>query len=256
MSAAVMSSPQEIAVVVGGAGNMGTEICGALQRAGLKVVAVGRSAVALNDLVLRHPGVVPCVADISQDSALAAIKEKLDGPVRMALNCAGIPIAGGITSAPCATIEAAVAIKITGMLRLVRAVESRLVAGSRLVAIGGHYGFEPVAYHATAGIANSALPNLMRQLSLAYGERGITGHVLAPGPADTERLRGIAKERAASRRVTVDEILDEMRAESSVKSLTTLAQVAWAVTMLLAPEATALTGSTLMLDSGRRKGLP
>ncbi len=251
-----MPSVQELAVVVGGAGNMGTEICGALQRAGLKVIAVGRSEAALNNLVQRHPGVVPCVADISNDSAIETIKSLLDGAVRMALNCAGIPLAGGITSVPCAALEAAVAIKITGTLRLVRAVESRLVAGARLVAIDGHYGFEPVAYHATAGIANSALPNLLRQLSIAYGERGITGHVIASGPADTERLRGIARERAASRGVTVEDILDEMRGESAVKSLTTLAQVVWAVTMLLAPEATALTGSTLMLDSGRRKGLP
>jgi len=32
--------------------------------------------------------------------------------------------------------------------------------------------------------------------------------------------------------------------------------VAWAVSVLLAPEADAMTGSSLMLDSGRRRGLP
>ncbi|PKO88580.1 MAG: short-chain dehydrogenase, partial [Betaproteobacteria bacterium HGW-Betaproteobacteria-12] len=30
----------------------------------------------------------------------------------------------------------------------------------------------------------------------------------------------------------------------------------WAVTLLLAPEADAMTGSSLMLDAGRRRGLP
>jgi hypothetical protein len=32
--------------------------------------------------------------------------------------------------------------------------------------------------------------------------------------------------------------------------------VAWAVSTLLAEEADSMTGSTLMLDSGRRRGLP
>ena len=32
--------------------------------------------------------------------------------------------------------------------------------------------------------------------------------------------------------------------------------IAWGVALLLDPEADAMTGSTLMLDSGRRRGLP
>ena len=47
-----------------------------------------------------------------------------------------------------------------------------------------------------------------------------------------------------------------MRAESSIGAFTTPAQVAWAVALLLAPEADAMTGSTFMLDAGRRRGLP
>ncbi|MGD9600944.1 MAG: SDR family NAD(P)-dependent oxidoreductase [Gammaproteobacteria bacterium] len=247
---------RQLAVVVGAAGNMGSALCRALQAAGLGVVAVGRSQAALASLAESLPGLVTCAADISRDESIAQIGACLDAPVRMALNCAGVPVAGGILDAPTTALEAAVAIKITGMLRLVRAVDGWLRAGSRLVAVGGHYGFEPVAYHATAGVANAALPNLVRQLSLAYGERGITAHVIAPGPADTARLHGIARERAARRGVPVDTILDEMRAESSLRTFTTLEQVTWAVTMLLAPEASAMTGSTLMLDAGRRKGLP
>lgn len=251
-----MTTQQELAVVVGAAGNMGTVICAALVQHGLRVIAVGRTESALLALAAKVDQVTPCIADISNDNAIAAIERAVDGPVRLALNCAGVPVAGGITEAPTSALEMAFAIKIAGTVRLVRGVDARLVRGARLIAMGGHYGFEPVAYHATAGLANAALPNVMRQLSLAYGERGITGHVIASGPADTDRLQKIAAERAAKRGVTAAVILDEMRAESAIKALTTPAQVAWAVTTLLAPEADALTGSTLMLDSGRRKGLP
>jgi enoyl-[acyl-carrier-protein] reductase (NADH) len=51
-------------------------------------------------------------------------------------------------------------------------------------------------------------------------------------------------------------LLDEMKAESSIKAFTTPEQVTWPVTTLLAAEADAMTGSTMVLDAGRRRGLP
>ncbi len=246
----------EIAVVVGATGAMGQVIAARLAASGLKVVAVARSADAVASLVNSTPGVAACAADISQDAAIEAIGKMIDRPVRMVVHGPGVATAGGVLTAPTDAVVEAVNIKVGGMMRLVRAVDAHLVRGSRLVAIGGHYGFEPTAYAAAAGVANSALANVMRQLSLAYGERGVTAHLIAPGPADTERLRRVAADRAKLRGVTVEVVLDEMKAESSIRAFTTPGQVAWAVAMLLDPEADALTGSALMLDSGRRRGLP
>ncbi len=93
-------------------------------------------------------------------------------------------------------------------------------------------------------------------MSIAYGLRGVTSHVVAPGPADTERLRTVAEGRARRDGVTAEEVLATLRAESSIGAVTTPGQVAWIVETLLAEEADAMTGSTLMLDSGRRRGLP
>jgi NAD(P)-dependent dehydrogenase (short-subunit alcohol dehydrogenase family) len=247
---------QELAVVVGATGAFGNAIVDRLAAAGLGVVAVARTAASLAALQARHPGLIACAADIAADDAIEAIRAALTGPVRMVVHGPGVAVAGGILTAPTESMVDAVNIKVGGMLRLVRAVDGRLRRGSRLVAIGGHYGFEPTAYAAAAGVANSALANVMRQLSLAYGERGVTAHLIAPGPADTERLRRVAADRAKLRGVTVEVVLDEMKAESSIRAFTTPGQVAWAVAMLLDPEADALTGSALMLDSGRRRGLP
>ncbi len=141
-------------------------------------------------------------------------------------------------------------------MRLVRAIEPFLRKGSRLVAIGGHYGFEPTAYAATAGVANAALANVVRQLSWAYGSEGVTAHLIAPGPADTDRLHNVAKARGAATGMSAEEVLADMKAESAIGALVEPEQVAWAVELLLAPEADALAGSSLMLDAGRRRGLP
>ncbi len=247
---------KEIAFVVGGAGAIGSAIVARLLGEGLDVIAVGRSQGALQDLAARVPGARGLATDIGSDAAIDAIRAAATAPVRMVVHSPGLSVAGGVLTAPTAAVVEAVNVKVAGMLRLVRGVEARLVRGSRLVAIGGHYGYEPSAYAATAGVGNAALANLVRQLSWAFGPRGVTAHLVAPGPADTERLRRIAEDRGRSRGITAEAVLEEMRAESAIGTFTTPGQVAWAVAMLLAPEADALAGSSLMLDAGRRKGLP
>ncbi len=251
-----MLERKELAVVVGATGAFGVVIVEKLLSQGLGVLAVGRSREELNALSDRHRHVVPCIADISEDASVDTIRMALDRPVRIAVHGPGAPVAGGVLTAPVASLMQAVNTKAGGMLRLTRAVESQMKAHSRLVAIGGHYGLEPTAYAASAGIANAALLNLVRQISLAYGKRGITAHLISPGPADTARLRNVAKERAAERNVSIDLVLEELKEESSIGALTTPEQVAWAIATLLDPCADAMNGSTIMLDSGRRRGLP
>lgn len=247
---------REWVVVVGATGAFGSVMVERFLARGLGVVAVARSENALQVLAAAHPGLVPCVADIAQDNSSDAIRAALPGPVRMVVHGPGVSVGGGVLNIATAALVDAVNIKVGGLLRLVRAVDGHLRPNSRLVAIGGHYGFEPTAYAAAAGVANAALVNVIRQLSLAYGERGITAHLVAPGPADSERLRRVAADRARLQETTVEAVLASMLDESSIHAFTEPGQVAWALEMLLAPEASAMTGSSLMLDAGRRRGLP
>ncbi|MCT2401406.1 SDR family oxidoreductase [Novosphingobium mangrovi (ex Huang et al. 2023)] len=247
----------ETAVVVGVTGAFGKVIAARLLAAGLTVVGVARDGTALAGLQGElGPDFLPCTADIGDDTAVAVIAETLpDAAVAMVVHSVGLPVAGGVANAPPQALTTACNLKAAGFLRLVRAVEGRLRRGSRLVAIGGHYGFEPSPYAATAGVANAALANLVRQMSWAYGAQGITAHLLAPGPADTDRLRKVAAARAERAGKPLDEEYEAMRGDSAIHAFTTPEQVAWAVNLLLAPEADALAGSTLGLDSGRRHGI-
>lgn len=251
-----MTQYGEWAVVVGATGAFGAVMVERLLARGLGVLAVARRPEALATLAAQQPGLRLCQADIAQDSAIEAIRAAVPGPVRMVVHGPGVAVGGGVLDIDTGAMVDAVNIKVGGLLRLVRAVDGQLQPDSRLVAIGGHYGLEPTAYAAATGVANAALVNVVRQLSLAYGARGVTAHLIAPGPADTERLRRVAADRAALNHSTVEAVLDAMRAESSHHMFTEPGQVAWAVETLLAPEARAMTGSTLMLDAGRRRGLP
>lgn len=247
----------ETAVVVGASGAMGQVIAQKLASRGLKVVAVARTEAALQSLAETSKGnIVSCACDIGSDEAIERIREKLDGPVRMIVHGPGVATAGGVSVVPTSAVVDSVNIKVGGLLRVVRAADARLVEGARIVAIGGLYGFEPNAYAATAGVCNAAIANVVRQLSLAYGARRITAHLLSPGPVDTERLHRIASGIATRENLAVERVLDGMRSESPIGAFTTVGQVAWAVALLLDPEADALAGSTLFLDAGRRRSIP
>jgi 3-oxoacyl-[acyl-carrier protein] reductase len=242
--------------MVGATGALGETIARRLVASGLDLLAVGRREAELKALAATSAHINYCVADIGDDAAIDTIKAAVQKTVRIVVHAAGVPVAGGVLEASPLALSQAINIKAGGMLRLHRAVDAHLVRGSRLVAVGGHYGFEPTAYAATAGVANAGLTNLMRQFSWALGPRGITAHLVAPGPADTERLRNVAKTRAGQRGVSVDTVLDELKEESAIGAFTTPEQVAWGICLLLAPEADAMAGASLMLDAGRRHGLP
>jgi NAD(P)-dependent dehydrogenase (short-subunit alcohol dehydrogenase family) len=246
----------EIAIVTGASGAFGKVISARLAARGLRVIGIGRRLAELQTLAGEIAGLRACAADIGSDESIGVIAKQIDAPVRAVVHAPGLAVAGGVLEAAPGALAEAVNIKAGGFLRLARATDAHLVRGSRLIGIGGHYGLEPSAYAATAGVGNAALIALSRQLSLALGARGITSHVIAPGPADTDRLRKVAAARAEKAGRSLDQVLAEMAAESSLGAFTTPQQVAWAVCTLLDPEADAMTGSTLMLDSGRRRGLP
>jgi NAD(P)-dependent dehydrogenase (short-subunit alcohol dehydrogenase family) len=248
-------SPSAQAVVVGATGEVGAAIVGRLRKAGVPVVAVARDRERLEQLRATDDGITVCVADIGDDSAGEAIAAAVSGPVRMVVQTAAVPPAGSLATISPDALGRAVSLKLGGLLRLIRAVEDRFTERARIVAIGGLFGSEPTPETCSAGVTNAALANLIRQLSDTYGPKGVTVHMIAPGALETERLRRFAGTAAQARGVSVEVVLDEYRAHSSLGRLTTPNQISWAITQLLAPEADALHGATLNLDSGSRRGL-
>ncbi len=174
----------------------------------------------------------------------------------MAVNSAAAPMGGTILNVTPEAIRAAVDVKVNGTLNLVRAVEDHLVEDSRIVAIGGNLGYDPIPEAATAGVGNAALANAIRQLSRALGPSGVTCHIVAPGPVWTDRLQDLLREAAASRRMLQEEVIEEFRGRSPIGHLVTVDEVVWAVELLLAPQARAMAGGTLLLDAGQRTAIP
>lgn len=250
----------QYAVVAGATGALGSAIVHRLADHGLTVIAIARSA---DDLALlaADDRVATVRGDLADDRLTVDLRSKVDelpvGPVRMVVQAAGLPASGTIETITPHEITRGIDTKLGGIFRLLRGIEHRLGDGSRIVLLGGHYGYEPSPAAPLAGIANAALANLVRSLADHWGPRGVTVHHVAPGPVESPRMRGIA-ERIAARRddgTTAEQVLDGYRAGSPLGRLTTIDEVAWAVGILLDDEAAGLHGSTLSLDLGRRRGI-
>lgn len=233
------------AVVAGATGALGSAISGALAERGLSVLKLARRG-----------GPDALEVDLLDDDAVQAIDAQLDGPVRAVVHAAGPPLAGSVTDVATADVLEAVDVKVNGMLRLVRAVDARLVAGSRIIAVTGHLGYDPVPASVSAGVANAALAALIRQLAQAYGPRRITCHAVAPGPVDSPRINRLIEHLAVSGGVSKESARAALVEEAPVGRFATPQDVAWAVALLLDEGAALMNGSTLFLDGGRRTAIP
>ena len=246
---------QEQAVVLGATGTVGSAIVARLVARGMQVVAVARTRDKLDSLAATSPRITPCVADIAEDASIDAIRAKLNGPVKLALFAAGLPVAGSADTIEPGAFAVGANIKLGGLVRLLRAVRDNLQRGSRFVTMAGSVGLEPSAHAAGPGSINAGVFNLMRQISLLYGPKGVTVHTLSPGPADTPRLRRIVTKVAEERGEPFEKVWQTYLDQNSLGRLPTIDEVAWAVEMLLAPQADAMHGGVLYLDAGGHKGI-
>lgn len=242
---------ERIAVVTGATGTLGRALVSLLAARGLAVLAVSRSG----DRV--EAGEAACVAaDLGDDASVDAVSQALPpGDLAMVVHAVGLPGSPGVTSVDPAMLAVAVDIKAGGFLRLIRALDGRLVTGSRFVAVGGHLGIEPTEHAPLAGVGNAALANLVRQLVGPLGRRGATVHLAAPGPFESPRVEALIQAKAAGRGIDADQIRAEMVADTPLGHLPSARDVATVIVGLLDPAADALTGSTLFLDGGARRGI-
>jgi len=225
-----------MAVVTGATGTLGRELVGLLADRGLEVLAVSRSGESCGRGEVRS-----LAADLGDDASMAAIRDALPrGDLAIAVHAVGLPAAPAVTQVDPGLLGVAVDIKAGGFLRLARAVDERIVAGSGLVAVGGHLGFEPTEHAPLAGVANAALANLVRQLEAPLHRRGASVHLVAPAYFDSPRTERMIAAKASATGHSIEQVRAEMAASAPGGHLPSAKDVALSIVALLeaAPGAT------------------
>lgn len=244
----------DLVVVAGATGAVGSGVVARLLIDGRTVLALGRDGGRL-DALDDHPRLERLVHDVTGDPAVvrAAVGERA---VLGLVHTAGGTLAGSILDVTPEAVHAAIDVKVVGLLQLVRGVAERFGRHSRVIAVGGNLGFDPMPAAATPGLGNAAQAAAVRQLNRALAPRGVTCHTLAPGPVESPRFNDLVAAEATRRGVDAAEARASLLAASPLGRATTVQELAWAVSRLLEPEADALAGSTWFLDTGRRTAVP
>ncbi|SEB61575.1 NADP-dependent 3-hydroxy acid dehydrogenase YdfG [Paramicrobacterium humi] len=192
-------------VIVTGAGSgIGRATASRVAREGGRVIAVDMSAERLDEFVAAHPDadIVPVVANITDDAAVAAIVEAAGERIDGLANIAGImddmtPV-GDVTDA---VWQRVFAVNVDGTMKLMRAVVPVMLAqaAGSIVNTASEAALRGSAAGAAYTASKHAVAGLTKSSAFMYGPSGIRVNAVAPGPVITNIEASFASPLGAER---------------------------------------------------------
>ncbi|KUJ47400.1 3-hydroxybutyrate dehydrogenase [Streptomyces sp. NPDC093228] len=241
------------ALVTGAAGGIGRACSLRLAAAGAKVRAVDRDAAGLDDLVGAARGLEgtlePHVLDLTDLDAAEEIAAGTD----VLVNNAGLQLVSPLHEFPPDVFHTVLTVMLEAPFRLVRGALPHMYGQGwgRIVNISSVHGLRASAFKAAYVSAKHGLEGLSKAAALEGAPHGVTSNCVNPAYvrtplvekqlADQARVHGIPEERVLS------EVLLQ---DSAVKRLIEPEEVAEAVAYLCSPQASFITGTSLVLDGG------
>jgi NAD(P)-dependent dehydrogenase (short-subunit alcohol dehydrogenase family) len=242
------------AIVVGGAGGIGSDVARVLAAHGYRVsiadLDAERAQHALEGLEgTDHQAVsIDVTAQETIEAGFAEV-ERLE-PASLLVIASGGPVVHLGEGATLATMklvdwEKTLAINLTGVFSCIQAFtrlrQENAFDQGRIVIIGSAAGLvagsgTDVAY----SVSKSALFGLARQAAFELAPSNITVNVIAPGPVATPEFF----------RKTNEQIRAGIAAQSLLKRIAKPEEVSAAVLYLLSPQAAFITGTTIDLNGG------
>jgi NAD(P)-dependent dehydrogenase (short-subunit alcohol dehydrogenase family) len=246
------SSERPVAVVTGGAGSMGTIICEALAREGMRVVVgYNRSAEKAKGLVVRLPGEghAAISTPVTDSAALAAAAAEIGrryGVCDVLVNCAGVTRFvphGNLDSLDDELIENILATNVRGPFATIRAMralldKSKQAGGAVIINISSIAGVTAMGSNVIYCASKAAVDNMTKSLGRALAPK-IRVVSISPGVVDNDFIRSMDKQ-----------WLDEQVARTPLKRLAAPEEVASSVIAAI-KHLTFTTGAIIPVDGGR-----
>lgn len=114
---------------------------------------------------------------------------------------------------------------------------------------------QPVADLVLSNAVRAAVVGLVKSLANEFGKAGILVNNVGPGFTATERLKQLARARAAASGKTEQDLFDGWAADAPLKRLGDPREVAETIVWLASERASYVTGQTILVDGGLYKGL-
>lgn len=235
-----------VAIVTGGASGIGAEIAASLTRAGARVVIGDVDRAGAAAVAAAHPGMLHRELDVTDPGSIhdfvGWFRTEFDAPPRYLVHSAGWGIETYLLEHDRELVERVIAVNLTGVIELTRAVLDEVVgagAPAAIVTIGSDAGRSGVTRGAVYAAAKAGVIGFTKSVALEFARRGVRANVVSPGPVDTPLLR---KER--------DEYLEGLIRAVPLRRLGTPGDIAQATTYLLSDAAQYITGQVLSVNGG------
>lgn len=233
------------ALVTGGSGAIGAATVRALAADGWPVVVhYGRGAeraeavvAAVRDAGGTAQAVAADLADPDAPAKLLADATEALGPVRVLVNNAGITRDNLAMQLTDEDWQSVVDVDLTAAFRLIRPALKTMIRGrwGRIVNVSSVIALRNNPGQANYAAAKAGLLGLTRSVAAEVARRGVTVNAVAPGFVESEMTEGL---------------LDDLIAHIPARRAGQPEEVAAAIRFLASPEASYVTGSTLVVDGG------
>ncbi|TAM20247.1 MAG: acetoacetyl-CoA reductase [Rhodanobacter sp.] len=244
------ASEARLAVVTGGLGGLGTEICRHLARAGRRVVALDlaarterietfrRELADLGDSVTFEPG---DVADFDASHATIERIEAKHGGIDILVNAAGITRDASLRKMTPQQWHELLRVNLDGVFNMCRHVVEGMSTRSfgRIVNISSVNGQTGQFGQTNYSAAKAGVHGFGMALARETARKGVTVNTVSPGYCDTPMVAAVA-----------EDIRAQIIAGIPVGRLGSPADIARAVVFLAADEAGYITGANLPVNGG------
>ncbi|MFD5157982.1 3-hydroxybutyrate dehydrogenase [Streptomyces hawaiiensis] len=241
------------ALVTGAAGGIGRACVLRLADAGAKVRAVDRDAAGLETLADQGRGlagtVEPHVLDLTDLDAAELAAAGTD----VLVNNAGIQLVRPIEEFPPEVFHTVLTVMLEAPFRLIRGALPHMYGQGwgRVVNVSSVHGLRASAYKSAYVAAKHGLEGLSKTTALEGAPHGVTSNCVNPAYVRTPLVEKQLADQARAHGMPEERVLAEvLLKDSAVKRLIEPEEVAEAVAYLCGPQASFVTGSSLVLDGG------
>ncbi|MER5948046.1 3-hydroxybutyrate dehydrogenase [Streptomyces sp. NPDC001904] len=238
-----------IALVTGAAGGIGRACALRLAAAGAKVRAVDRDAAGLDALADEAPGIEPCVLDLTDLDAAEAAAAGTD----VLVNNAGIQLVRPVEEFPPDVFHTVLTLMVEAPFRLIRGALPHMYGQNwgRIVNVSSVHGLRASAYKSAYVTAKHGLEGLSKTVALEGAAHGVTSNCVNPSYVRTPLVERQIADQAIAHDIPEEQVLTQvMLRDSALKRLIEPEEVAEAVAHLCSPQASFMTGTSLVLDGG------
>ncbi|MFD8330295.1 3-hydroxybutyrate dehydrogenase [Streptomyces lydicus] len=242
------------ALVTGAAGGIGRACALRLAAAGATVRAVDRDASGLTrlaaDLPPGAPGTIePRPLDLTDLDAAEQAAVGTD----LLVNNAGIQLVRPIEEFPPDVFHQVLTVMLEAPFRLLRGALPHMYAQGwgRVINISSVHGLRASPFKSAYVAAKHGLEGLSKTAALEGAPHGVTSNCVNPGYVRTPLVERQIADQAAAHGIPEERVVtDILLADTALKRLLEPEEVAEAVAYLCTPQASFMTGTSLVLDGG------